>query len=277
MKFTLYGPIARFAAYLLLVGVALATILPVLWLTSSIFKQSSDIIAHPFALPTSLNLSNITQAWQSANFGVLYTNSLLITSVSVVGLLIFEGAAAYAFARLDFPGKNVIFVLFLVGQMVPAQLILLPSFVEISFLGLTDTKLSLILQYLSWAPFAVLFLRASFLAVPVELEEAAIIDGAGRLTLLIRLMLPLTKAAFATVATMYTLWIWNDFLFPLAYLRSAANYTVPLGLATFQGLFTTYWGELVGAIAIAIWPPMILYLILSRPIQESLATGGLKY
>jgi ABC-type glycerol-3-phosphate transport system permease component len=207
---------------------------------------------------------------------VLYINSLEITSISVIGILIFEGAAAYAFARLQFPGKNILFAVFLVGQMVPAQMVLLPSFVEVSWLGLTDTKLSLILQYLSWAPFAILFLRASFLAVPVEIEEAALIDGAGRLDILWRIMLPMSRSAFATVGTVYSLWIWNDFLFPLAYIRSATNFTVPLGLGFFQEGFTTYWGELVAAICIAVWPPMLLYVLLSKPIQASLASGAVK-
>lgn len=277
MKFTLFTPLARYAAYIILGSIALTILFPILWLTYSVFKTSMDIFLHPFALPTSLDPTNLVQAWQTAHFDVLFTNSLEVTFVSVVGILVFEGAAAYAFARLYFPFKNLIFALFLVGQMVPAQLVILPSFVEVSLLHLTDTKLSLIFQYLSWAPFAVLFLRASFLAVPLDIEEAALIDGAGRFTILTRIMLPLTKSAFATVATIYALWIWNDFLFPLAYLRSPANYTVPLGMAMFQGLYTTFWGTLMGAISIAIWPPMLVYIALSRPIQSSLAAGGLKY
>lgn len=276
MKFELYNPILRNICYFLLSALTMMVVLPIVWLAYSAMKTSTQIFQSPFALPTSIDFSNLYNAWQDAHFSVLYVNSLEITIVSVVGILLFEGAAAYAFARLQFPYKRVLFVLFLVGQMVPAQMILLPSFVEISALGLTDTKLSLILQYWSWAPFAVLFLRASFLAVPIEVEEAALIDGAGRITILWRIMLPMTKAAFATVATVYSLWIWNDFLFPLAYIRSAANFTVPLGLGFFQEGFTTYWGELVAAICIAVWPPMLLYILLSRPIQASLASGAVK-
>jgi ABC-type glycerol-3-phosphate transport system permease component len=276
MKFALYTPLSRIVSYVLLCALALVVVLPVVWLAYSIFKTSTDIFQSPFSLPTSFNLSNLREAWQLAHFDVLYVNSLEITVVSVAGILILEGLAAYAFARLRFPGREILFVIFLVGQMVPAQMVLLPSFVEISALGLTDTKLSLILQYMSWAPFAILFLRASFLAVPVEIEEAALIDGAGRLIVLWKIMLPMTRSAFATIATIYSLWIWNDFLFPLAYIRSAANFTVPLGLGFFQEGYTTYWGDLVAAIGIAIWPPMLLYIALSRPIQASLASGAVK-
>lgn len=276
MKFSLFTPISRYLSYIVLWALSLVVLGPIVWLAYSVFKTDSQIFNSPFALPRSLDFSNLGNAWQTAHFAVLYTNSLEITVTSVIGLLVFEGAAAYAFARLRFPGQRVIFVVFLVGQMVPAQMVLLPSFVEVSQLGLTDTKLSLILQYLSWAPFAILFLRASFLAVPVEIEEAALIDGAGRFDILWRIMLPMTKSAFATVGTIYSLWIWNDFLFPLAYIRSAANFTVPLGLGFFQQGFTTYWGELVAAICIAVWPPMLLYVLLSKPIQASLASGAVK-
>jgi ABC-type glycerol-3-phosphate transport system permease component len=276
MKFALFTPLARYVSYVVLCLLTLVVIAPVIWLAYSVFKTSTEIFQSPFGLPSSLDFSNLTAAWNDAHFAVLYINSLEITIISVIGLLIFEGAAAYAFARLQFPGKNILFAVFLVGQMVPAQMVLLPSFVEISWLGLTDTKLSLILQYLSWAPFAILFLRASFLAVPVEIEEAALIDGAGRFDILWRIMLPMTKSAFATVGTVYSLWIWNDFLFPLAYIRSAANFTVPLGLGFFQEGYTTYWGELVAAICIAVWPPMLLYVLLSKPIQSSLASGAVK-
>lgn len=277
MKFSQFTPLARCISYIVMIGAALLMISPLAWMSYSVFKPTGAIFRQPFALPSSLDLTNLVNAWQLAQFGTLYVNSVFVTTVSVLGILIFEGAAAYAFARLEFPCKRLLFALFLVGQMVPAQMIILPSFVQMSLLNLNDTLLSLIFQYWSWAPFAVLFLRASFLAIPKEVEDAARIDGASRLTILWRVVLPMTKSAFATVAVLYSLWIWNDFLFPLVYMRSSDNFTVPLGLAMFQGTYTTYWGELLGAISIAIWPPLIVYLLLSRPIQSSMAAGSLKF
>ncbi|GCE29547.1 sugar ABC transporter permease [Dictyobacter alpinus] len=277
MKFSLYTPFARYLSYIILIVVAAFMLAPLIWMTYSVFKPTGDIFRQPFALPVSFDLSNIVDAWQFAQFGSSYINSVIVTTISVLGILVFEGAAAYAFARLNFPGKRILFIVFLVGQMVPAQMVVLPSFIQMSFLNLNDTLLSLIFQYWSWAPFAVLFLRASFLAVPKDIEDAARIDGAGRMTILWQVVLPMTRSAFATIAVVYSLWIWNDFLFPLVYLRSADNYTVPLGLAMFQGTYTTYWGELLGAICIAIWPPLIVYLLLSRPIQSSMATGSMKF
>jgi len=276
MKFARFTLLAKVGSYTWLSALALLILAPIVWLTGSVFKDSDSIVGDPFALPKSFSWKNVSDAWTQGNFGQLYLNSALITTVSVLGILLLEGMAAYAFARLKFRGRNVLFVIFLAGQFVPAQIIVLPSFIEMSGLNLTDTKLSLILQYLSWAPFAVLFLRASLMAVPREIEEAAMIDGAGRLKILFRVILPMTKSAFATVATIYSLWIYNDFLFPLIYIRSPENATVPLGLAQFQGLFTTFWGYLVGAIFVAIWPPLIIYGLLSKQIQSRFATGGMK-
>jgi multiple sugar transport system permease protein len=133
----------------------------------------------------------------------------------------------------------------------------------------------MILPFLAGA-FNIFLLRQAFMRVPNEYWEAAQLDGSGGLGYLWRIMLPLTRSSFATVATIYALWIWNDFLYPLVYLRSEENFTVPLGLAQFQGLYTTFWGYLLGAISIAVWPPLLVYLGLSRPIQERLATGAIR-
>jgi len=276
VNFARYSRPAAFSSYLGLFGLAAVVLAPLLWLSMSVFKNPADIVANPFTLPTDFSFANIADAWSAGDFGLLYLNSVLITVVSVTGILVLEGMAAYAFARMRFRGRDLLFLIFVAGQFVPAQIVALPSFLQMSSLGLADTKTSLVVQYLSWAPFAVLFLRASFLAVPREIEESALIDGANRLTILWRVVLPMTRSSFATVGTVYALWIWNDFLFPLVYLRSSENFTVPLGLAHFQGLFTTFWGYLIGAIAIAIWPPILVYLLLSRQIQSRMAMGGVK-
>jgi multiple sugar transport system permease protein len=276
MKFSRFSLPARIGSYAGLYGLAAIVIFPILWLTVSVFKRSGDIVGDPFAPPDSFDISNITRAWEMGDFATRYLNSAIITIVSVTGILLIEGLAAYAFARMRFPGAVVLFALFVAGQLIPSQAIVLPSALQMSALGLSDTLLSLIFQYLSWAPFAILFLRAAFLAVPRDLEEAARIDGAGLPTILWRIILPLTRSAFATVGTIYALWIWNDFLFPLVYLQSADNYTVPLGLAMFQGLYTTYWGYLLGAIFVSVWPPLLVYIVLNRQIQERLAFTGSK-
>jgi ABC-type glycerol-3-phosphate transport system permease component len=276
MKFNRFTPLSQVISYVWLTGLAAVIIAPLSWLTMSVLKSSDTIVGDPFALPVSFSWQNVVDAWNVGQFATLFRNSILVTLVSVFGILVLEGLAAYAFARLDFPGRDIVFVVFLAGQFVPAQIIALPSFLEITWLGLSDTQMALILQYLSWAPFAVLLLRASMMAIPRELEEAAMIDGAGRLRILLQFILPMTRSAFATVGTIYSLWIYNDFLFPLIYIRSPENATVPLGLAQFQGLFTTFWGYLVGAIFVAVWPPLVVYALLSRQIQSRFLTGGVK-
>ena len=276
MRFSRFTLPARAGSYALMAMLAVAVAFPLLWLTVSVFKPSEAVVGEPFALPSTWSWDNIEQAWDVGGFTTLYLNSMVVTTVSVLGILVLEGLAAYAFARMQFRGRAVLFGLFVAGQLVPAQVIVLPSALQMSQLGLSDSRLALVLQYLSWAPFAILFLTASLLAVPRDLEEAARIDGAGHLTILFRIILPMTRSSFATVATVYALWIWNDFLFPLVYLRSTENFTVPLGLAQFQGLFTTFWGYLIGAIFVSVWPPLIVYGLLSRQIQDRLSFAGVK-
>lgn len=276
MKFARFSRGARIGSYVWLYGLAAIVVFPMIWLTMSVFKDSGSIVGDPFALPAEVNFDNITQAWTIGDFTTRYVNSALITVVAVLGILVIEGMAAYAFARMRFRGAVILFAVFVAGQLIPAQTIVLPSALQMSAIGISDTLLALICQYLSWAPFAILFLRAAFMAVPSELEEAARIDGAGLGTTLWRVILPMTRSSFATVGTVYALWIWNDFLFPLVYLQSSELYTVPLGLAMFQGLYTTFWGYLVGAIFVSVLPPLIVYVLLSRQIQERLSYSGSK-
>jgi len=276
MKFSRFTRFSKTVSWLWLVSLAATVSVPLIWVALSTFKESNDIIGAPFKLPTSFNLENIIGAWEQADFGRLYINSAFITLIAVTGILIIYGFAAYAFAKMKFRGMAFLFILFIAGQLIPVQAILIPSALQMSAFGLSDTLLSLILQYLSWAPFAILFLRAAFLAVPQDLEDSARLDGANIVTILFRIVLPMTKSAFATIATIYSLWIWNDFLFPLIYIRSSELFTVPLGLAQFQGNFTTFWGYLVGAIFVSVGPPLLIYVLLSRQIQEKLSFAGIK-
>jgi ABC-type glycerol-3-phosphate transport system permease component len=246
-----------------------------LWLIGSAFKTTEEIFSSPFAFPQHPSFTNFTEAWTNGNFGDGYINSFVITGASVLGIMVFEGLAGYAFARFEFRGKTTLFWVFLVGQTVPAQMVVLPSFLEISQMHLGDTQIGLIFQYLSWAPFALLFFRASFLAVPREVEEAAIVDGASRLQVLWRIVVPMTKAAFASVGVIYALWIWSDLLFPIAYLRTPSKFTVPLGLATFTGTYTTYWGQLIAGVIIVSGPPIVFFLAMRRYIEAGFSQGAL--
>lgn len=276
MKFKRFTLASKIFTYVGLSSLTIILIAPLLWLTMSTFKDSAKIVGDPFSLPTSLSFQNVSDAWSAGNFGQLLINSIEITTISVIGILIIEGLAAYPLSRFRFRARGLIFVTFVVGQFVPAQVIMLPSSLQMSWLGLSDTKTALILQYLSWAPVAILFLSASMATVPRELEEAAMVDGAGKIRILTRIVLPLTRPAFVSVATIYALSIYNDFVFPLMYIRSPENATVPLGLASFQNQFNSYWGYLIGAIVIGIWPPLIIYSIFSRRVQGGFMTGALK-
>jgi ABC-type glycerol-3-phosphate transport system permease component len=276
MRFKEFAAPVRLAYWLVFSLFTLLAVGLAFWVAMSAFKSTTAIFRKPFALPSSLGLSNFQQAWVNGNFGEAYFNSFIITGASVIGILVFEGLAGYAFARVRFRGRSALFWIFLIGQTVPAQMVVLPSFLEVAQLHLADSQLGLILQYWSWAPFAALFFRASFLAIPREVEEAARIDGASRWRVIRSVVAPMARNAFASVAVIYALWIWNDFLFPIAYLRSPDKFTVPLALATFEGTYTTYWGQLIAALIITTVPPLLFFLAVRRQLEGGFAGGAVK-
>lgn len=275
MNFSEFSRAARTAYYLVFSVFTLLVACIIIWLLMSSLKSTEQIFTDPLGIPTNPTLSNFSQAWVNGNFGREYLNSTFITTSSVAGILLFESLAGYAFARLEFRGKTVLFWIFLIGQAVPSQMVVLPAFLEASKLHLIDSDLGLVLQYISWAPFALLFFRASFLAIPREIEEAAMIDGASRWRVLFRIIFPNAKPAFASVAVIYGLWFWTDFLFPVAYLRTPSNFTVTLGLTTFVGAFTTYWGQLMAGVLIVSVPPVLFFLAVRRSLESGFARGSL--
>lgn len=262
--------------YVVLGIVFLTVVLPIFWMTYTAFKTPQEIVSSPFAFPKSLYLGNFQEAWGLANFGLLFRNSLFVTTISVLGLLLFCSAAGYAFARFKFRGRDALFVYFLIGMMIPPQVILIPSFKIMGTLHLRDTFFSLFFTYWSWVPFAIFFLRATFLSIPGELAEAARIDGASELGIFWRIMMPLAAPGVVTVGIFYFVWIFNDFLWPLIYIQDHSLRTLTLGMMNFQGKYTSYWNLQMAALSLATWPPIIVYILFRSRIQKGLAEGALK-
>ncbi|MCA9129364.1 MAG: carbohydrate ABC transporter permease [Planctomycetales bacterium] len=276
MNFSVFPIPVRIAAYMLLLVFAGSILLPFGWMIMTSFKTLSDYTSNAFGLPAEWRLDNFSTAWQFGGFLRLYVNSLLITTVSVAGLLFICSAAGYAFAHYKFRGANILFFYFLTGMMIPPQVIMIPAFKIMSTIGLVNTYLAVILTYLAWVPFAIFFFRAYFSSIPKELIEAARIDGASEFEIFFRIMLPLARPAFVTVGIIYFVWIFNDFLWPLVYLNSAEIRTVTLGMMAFNGQFTSDTTLKTAALTIATLPPMIVFVIFRRQIQGGLVEGALK-
>lgn len=263
--------------YILLGLIFITVAYPVVWMTFTAFKSPEEITSNPFALPKSMNLDNFKEAWRTANFWVLFRNTLFISIVSVLGILIFCSAAAYALSNYKFKGNNILFIYFLIGMMIPPQVILIPSFMIMGKLKLLNSYLALFFTYFSWVPFAIFFLRATFLSIPKELIAAARLDGASEFGIYWRIMLPLAAPGLVTVGIFYFVWIFNDFLWPLIYIQDDSMRTLTLGMMTFQGKYTSHWNLQMAALSIATWPPIIIYLLFRSKIQKGLTEGALKF
>lgn len=261
--------------HLLLIPVALVMLIPLLWMLLTALSTLPETRRFPPGLPSSLHWSNFSAAWQESPFAHWMINSTIVTVTCVVTNLALCSLAGYAFARIHFAGSRILFVVILGTLMVPFQVLMIPTLLIIKDLGLVDTLPALIAPNLV-TPFGIYLLRQFFLTLPVELEEAAIIDGAGRFRVLTRILLPLMGPPLSTVAILTFLSVWNDFLWPLVVTSSPQTMTVQLGLATFQSAHFTNWPVLMAGTLISQVPVLIIFLAGQRYFVSSIATTGIK-
>jgi multiple sugar transport system permease protein len=262
--------------HLVLIPIAVVMVIPLVWmLVTSLQTLEETRHYHPTLMPTSLELHNYTDVLQQAPFARWFVNTLVVTVVVVLGNLLFCSLAGYAFARIRFVGREFVFVLILATLMVPFQVVIIPTFLIVKTFGLIDTLGALILPNLASA-FGIFMLRQFFRTLPIELEEAARIDGASRLGILLKIVLPLSGPALATLAVIMFMWTWNDFLWPLITIYSPNNMTLQLGLATFQGAHQTNTNLLMAANVMSMLPVLLLFFLAQRYFVRGIATTGLK-
>lgn len=261
---------------LLIIG-GIVMVFPFVWMLLTSFKTLPQLLTDPLAfLPDPWTFDNYTEAWNAVPFGQAYLNSIYIAVLVVIGTLITASMAGYAFARIPFRGSKVIFIVFLATQMIPAQVTLIPFYLLMSQLGWVDSHLSLIVPGLLANPFAVFLMRQFVLSLPKELEEAAIVDGAGRWRIFWSVILPNLKPGLAALSIIVSLGVWNAFLFPLVLLNTPDLFTVPLLLTSFQGQFgSVNYGLVMAASAISTVPMLIVFVIGQRRILNSMAASGL--
>lgn len=263
--------------HVLLVIGGIVMVFPFVWMLLTSFKSLPQLLTDPLAfLPDPWTFDNYTEAWNAVPFGQAYVNSIYIAVLVVIGTLITASMAGYAFARIPFRGSKVIFIVFLATQMIPAQVTLIPFYLLMSQLGWVDSHLALIVPGMIANPFAVFLMRQFVLSLPKELEEAAIVDGAGRWRIFWSVILPNLKPGLAALSIIVSLGVWNAFLFPLVLLNTPDLFTVPLLLTSFQGQFgSVNYGLVMAASAISTIPMLIVFVIGQRRILNSMAASGL--
>jgi raffinose/stachyose/melibiose transport system permease protein len=252
-------------------------LIPVVLMGLSAFKSTREIFQSPFALPASWSLDNFTKVWVEAKFGAYFQNSVFVTVASAVILVAFGAMASYALGRFAFRGNELLYVYFLSGLLLPIRLAIIPLFILMRNLNLLDSLWSLILIYAaSGLPSAIFILTGFFRQLPVDLDSAARIDGAGEWTIFARVMLPLVRPALVIVTIYNIIPIWNDFFFPLVFIKSEALKTLPLGMTTFFGQYYTDYAALFAGLTLAALPVIVVYVALSQHFIRGLTAGAIK-
>jgi multiple sugar transport system permease protein len=262
--------------YAVLILIALFFIIPLLWMFSTSLKLESAVFRDQGFIPAQPTLENYQRILQTAQFPVFQwmMNSFIVATVGTFLTVLLTSLSAYAFARIDFRFKNIIFGLLITTLLLPGVMFLVPQYLLVQQLGLFNTLPAFILPGLAGV-FGVFFMRQFFLSIPVELEEAAYVDGAGRFRTFFSVVLPLARPALATLAVISFLAFWNDYLWPLVTCQGAGCTLTP-GLRNFQGTYATQFGLLMAGAALAAIPVLIIYVIAQRYIVQSVASSGVK-
>lgn len=270
-----------FFKYLFLAIIISIVLIPLLWVFSLAFRFPDEVLD---IFPTKFTLINIPKAifqikdWGGLTFQRMFFNSIFVTSLSIIGILIVSSLAAFGFSNYKFKFKEVIFMAFLLSIMIPVQVMLIPLFILMKNLKLLNTYLVLILPYIAFGfPFGTLILRGFFEKIPLELKEAAKIDGATDLKIFTSIVLPLSRPALATVVTFSFMVAWNEFLFALVFIRNDSLQTIPLLLNRMAGAqYGVQWEVYGSMILLTVIPVIIIFILFQRWFISGLTSGAIK-
>jgi ABC-type glycerol-3-phosphate transport system permease component len=263
--------------YVLLGLGSLAFLLPLVWMLTTALKPDTQLFAYPPQwIPKPPQWRNFVEAIQYFPFWRYFLNSTIVTILAVFGQVFSASIVAYGFARLRWPGREVVFFLVLATLMIPAQVTMIPQFVIFTWLGWVDTLLPLIVpSFFGGGAFNVFLFRQYYRTIPREYNDAARIDGASEWRIFWQIILPQSKPVIATAAIFAFLWTWNDFMGPVIYLHSPENFTLPIGLRAFQQQTGTEWDLLMAASLIVMVPVIALFFLLQRYFVQGMALSGL--
>jgi raffinose/stachyose/melibiose transport system permease protein len=268
---------ATFARWILMVILAAIVVIPVLYAAVGGFKDNFQLSSDPMALPNPWVVANYTDVLTSETFWQQLGNSVLIAIVTTVTVVTLASLAAFVFARRSFPGRETVFTLFTLGLLFPSAVAILPLFILVRTLGLLDSPLGIALPQAAFAlPLTIIILRPFFRQIPIELEDAAQIDGCSAFGFFWRVLLPLAKPALATVAVLAIVSSWNQFLLPLVILSDQANWTLPLGVTNFSTQYSSDTARILAYTTLSLIPALGFYLIAERQLIGGLTAGGVK-
>lgn len=263
--------------YLISIIIALVVLVPLVTAALGGFKTNAALLQAPFGWPSPLVTENYREVLASTTFWSGLRNSTLVMLATTVGVVVLASMPAYVFARIKFPGRELIFNFFTLGLLFPLTVAILPLYITLRQVNLVDNLWGIILPQIAFGlPGNILILRGFFSAVPNDLQEAAAIDGCGYFGFFWRILLPLVRPALAAVVVLTMVASWNNFFLPLLVLNKEDLWTLPLGIMQFQGQFGTDWARVMAYISLALIPTIIFYLFAERHIISGLTAGAVK-
>jgi len=266
----------RILIYALLILGSIFYVLPFMWMISTSLKPSQEVFTFPPQfLPTYFQWRNYIEGWTALPFNTFLKNSLIVTCSNVVGNLISCCLVAYGFARLRARGKGLLFLMVLATLMIPREVTIVPTFILFSKLHLVNTLWPLILPAWFGYPFFIFLLRQFFMGIPLDLDDAARIDGASNLRILTHIILPLSKPALATVAIFAFVGNWNNLLDPLIYLRSTEKFTLAIGLNLFRGQYFTQYNQLMAVSILTLLPILVIFFVAQKYFIQGITLTGM--
>ena len=268
--------IVRIVAHVILMAGAITMLVPFIWMLSSSFKSLNEVFVFPPRLfGRRIVWENYTKISSRFSYVTYFKNSIIVSAWVVVWQVFTSAIAGYVFAKLRFKGRDKIFVLYLATMMVPFHVTVITNFLQMSKYGLVNTLWSLMLPS-SVSAFGTFLMRQFFITVPDELIEAAKIDGCNPFTTFLQICFPLAKSTIATLAIFCFMGVWNDYFSPLVYLNDIRKYTLPLGLASMKGMYSTDWPVLMAASVIAVIPVLIAFLLAQDAFVKGVMMSGMK-
>jgi raffinose/stachyose/melibiose transport system permease protein len=256
---------------------SITCIYPMVWLLYSSVKTEKNFALDTLGLPVEFRFQNYPQAFTEGRIGTYMMNSLFNTIITVIFVLLLGFVIGYCLSRFKFPGRNFLYYLFLAGMLVPIYALLVPIFIEFKAFGILNKKITLILPYIAFSLPVTIFLIESYVKqIPIELEEAAFVDGSGAIASMFRIIMPICSPVLATSAILSFLNTWNEFPLALVLIRSTALKTIPIGLTNFVGTYTTNYTLMMAALVIATLPVIIIYLLFYNYIMDGMIAGAVK-
>ncbi len=267
----------KIGKWFLLIFFAAYALFPMLWLAMSSFKTNAELLDNPFSLPAVPQVQNYINALELSGIAGMMLNSVIVGLFATLFTVVIASMIGYCIARFKFKGKEIIFGLFSAGILVPLNALMVPYFVIINELGVYDTKPGLILVYTAIGlPISTFIIRGFMETLPVEIEEAAYIDGCGFFQRFWRITFPLSKTGLVTAATLHFITCWNEFVFANLLVSSETNKTIQLGIRYFTNQFTTDYVSMYAAIVLSIVPAVVAYVLFQERIVSGLSSGAVK-